>query len=167
MTWIYQLQYKLEDKICRQIQNLHASFGINERKKDRLRLFAKLHIIKLCSLAKRVEIQGFFPLRAAFSEILAVFHNCHIWAWNLAIGKSSRSCTYILFLSRWVEIELIVAEIRADFSKLPYLDMKLGHWQKFQKLHIHSLSSTTWRRNWAYFRSTGSSIQVRAFFTFN
>ena len=25
------------------------------------------------------------------------------------------------------------------FSKLPYLGMKLGHWQKFQKLHIYSL----------------------------
>ncbi len=39
----------------------------------------------------------------------ADFHNCQIWAWNLAIGKSSRSC--------W-DTE--------RFSKLPYLGMKSG-----------------------------------------
>ncbi len=37
----------------------------------------------------------FFALRAAVSEIWAGFENCHIWAWNLAIGQSSRTCTYI------------------------------------------------------------------------
>ena len=33
--------------------------------------------------------------------------NCHIWAGNLAIGQSSRSRTYTLFLLHGVEIELI------------------------------------------------------------
>ena len=41
--------------------------------------------------------------------------------------------------------------------KLPYLGMKLGHWPKFQKLHIYPLS-TPGSRNWAYFRSTGSGF---------
>ncbi len=93
------------------------------------------------------------------------------------------------------------------FSKLPYLGMKLGHWPKFQKLHIHVYPvstpggeiefifalraavceiwadfqncrtwawnlaitqnsksciyhlSSSWGRNWAYFRSTGSGFQ--------
>ncbi len=37
--------------ICKQIQDLHASFGIKETRKHMLRLLAKLHI---CSLAKQV-----------------------------------------------------------------------------------------------------------------
>ncbi len=59
---------------------------------------------------------------AAFSEIGAVFQNWHIWAWNLAIRQSSRSCTYTLSLPQRVEIELIftlwavVSEIWADFQ---------------------------------------------------
>ncbi len=44
------------------------------------------------------------------------------------------------------------------FSKLPYLDMKLGHWPKFQMLHIISLSTSD-VQNWAYFRSTDSSFR--------
>ncbi len=44
------------------------------------------------------------------------------------------------------------------FSHLPKFGMKLGHWPKFQKLHIHSLS-TPGSRNWLYFRPTGSGFQ--------
>ena len=64
----------------------------------------------------------------------------------MASGQSTRSCTYTLFL----EIELIfalraaVSEIARQFSKLPYLGMKLGMWPtwpKFQKLHIHPIST--------------------------
>ncbi len=40
------------------------------------------------------------------------------------------------------------------FLKLPYLGMNLGHWERFQKFHIHSEG---W--NWAYCRSTGSSFR--------
>ena len=47
-----------------------------------------------------------FDLRAEISEIWADFQSCHIWAWNLVIGQSSRSCIYTLFLPQWVEIEL-------------------------------------------------------------
>ena len=68
------------------------------------------------------------------------FQNCHIWAWNLAIGQRSRSCTYSLFLSQ--EAKLIMGRGFRDmgrFSKLPYLGMKPGHWPKFQKLHKYTL----------------------------
>ena len=50
----------------------------------------------------------------------------------LKLGQS-RSCRYTLFLTQGGEIELIfalraaISEIRADFQKLPYLAMKLGH----------------------------------------
>ncbi len=43
---------------------------------------------------------------------------------------------YMFYLK---EIGLIL--LYSWFSKLPYLGMKLGGWQKFQKLHMHSLSS--------------------------
>ncbi len=56
-----------------------------------------------------VEVELIFALSAVVSEIQADFENCHIWAWNLAIGQSFRSCTYILFLPNGVEIELILA----------------------------------------------------------
>ena len=39
-----------------------------------------------------------FSSMGSGSEIRAHFQNCHIWAWNLAIGQSARSCTYTLFL---------------------------------------------------------------------
>ena len=38
-------------------------------------------------LPQGVEIELTFALRAAASEILADFQNCHIWAWNLATVK--------------------------------------------------------------------------------
>ncbi len=61
---------------------------------------------------------AYFTLRAEVSEIQADFQNFHIWAWNLAIGRSS---TYTFFLPQGVEIEIlalwvVVSEIRADFQ---------------------------------------------------
>ncbi len=49
------------------------------------------------------------------------------------------------------------------FSKLPQSAMKYGHWQRFQKLYIHSLSYPMIRprgQNWDYFHSMGSGFQV-------
>ncbi len=61
--------------------------------------------------------------------------------------QSSRSCTYTLFLSHWVIIEVIFTLHTgssfwdtARFSKLPYLGMKLLLWPKFQKFHTYSLN---------------------------
>ena len=53
------------------------------------------------------EIELIFALWAAVFEIRAYIQNSHIWAWNLAIGQSSRTCTFGLFLPQGVEIELI------------------------------------------------------------
>ncbi len=44
-----------------------------------------------------VYIELIFPVQAVVFEIRADFRNCHIWAWNLAIGKIFRSCIYPLF----------------------------------------------------------------------
>ncbi len=52
-----------------------------------------------------IKIQWNLSLRPL--HIRTNFQNCHIWAWNLASGQSSRSCTYALFLPQGVEIELI------------------------------------------------------------
>ena len=69
-----------------------------------------------------VEIELIFALWAAVSEI----QNCHIWAWNLAFGQSSRSCTYTLFLPQGGEIDLIFT-LRAAVSEI---------WADFQNCHI-------------------------------
>ena len=113
----------------------------------------------------------FFTLRAAVSDIygsifkIAIFGHGTFWlkigrylgklAYFCSTGRVfrdtgrylTRSCTYTLFLPQGVEIELIftlraaVSEITSQFSKVPYLGTKLGHWPKFQKLNIYSLSS--------------------------
>ncbi len=83
-----------------------------------------------------VEIELIFALRAAISEIQADFQNCHIWAWNLAIGQSAGSCTYTLSLPRgcvgggqnWAYLSSTESGFRdmGQLSKLPYLGMKLA-----------------------------------------
>ena len=50
---------------------------------------------KVVFLPQVVEIELIFALRAPASKIRDDFQNCHIWAWNLAVGQS---CTYTLFL---------------------------------------------------------------------
>ena len=78
--------------------------------------------------------------------------NLHISSLSAHIGwKLSLYCLY--FHSRGSSFRDI-----GRFSKLPYLGMKLGHWQQIQKLHIYPLS-TPRGRNWAYFRSTGSGFR--------
>ena len=86
---------------------------------------------KVVFLPQMVEIELIFALQAPASKIRDDFQNCHIWAWNLAIGQS---CTYTLFLPQGVAIELIfalravVSDIQANFQKWHlYLGMKLGY----------------------------------------
>ena len=82
-------------------------------------MFQKLHIHSLSTPGRRGGGLNctYFALRATISEIRADFQNCHIWAWNLAIGQSSRSCTYATFYPRGVEIELIFT-LRAVISEI-------------------------------------------------
>ncbi len=81
----------------------------------------------------------------------------------MAIGQSSRSCTCTLFLSRGEGGGRNLAYFRStdssfrdtgQFSKLPYLGMKLGHWS------ARSCTYTFYPRgqNCAYFCSTGSGF---------
>ncbi len=77
-------------------------------------------------LPQWVKLEPIVTLWAAVSEIRADFKNCHIWAWNLAFGRSFRSSTYTHFRppppQGGGEIELIftvrsaVSEIRDDFQ---------------------------------------------------
>ncbi len=116
----------------------------------------KLHIYSLSTPG--VEIEFIFTLRAVVSDIMDVFQNYHIWAWNLAIGRSSRSCTYALSTPRgqnWAYLRSTGSSFHetGQLSKLPYLGIKLDHSPKFQKLHRYSLS-TPWGRDCGYFHST-------------
>ncbi len=64
------IREKLKNRICRQIQDLHASFGIEERRKHK-------GCSRSCTytlfLPYGVEIKLIFALRAAVSETLAEF----------------------------------------------------------------------------------------------
>ena len=122
------------------------------------------HILSFYTMWVEIEIELIFTLSAVVSEIRVDFENCHIWAWNLAFGQSFRSCTYTLFLPQRVEIDFIftlramVSMIRADFQNGHIWPWTWpGHWPKFQKLHIYTLS-TPGGQNWAYFASMDSSF---------
>ncbi len=58
------------------------------------------------------KLSLFFVQRAAASEKLAHFQNCHIWAWNVAISQSSRSCTYTFFLPQGSKLSLFLLQRR-------------------------------------------------------
>ncbi len=161
---------KLENRICRQIPVLHSSFSIKERRKHRGCYPSCTYTV---FLPQRVEIELIFALRPAVSEIQGDFRNWHIEAWNLATGKSSRSCTYqyALFLPQGVKIKLIFtlraafSEIQADFQKCHILHESFDHkWQKFEKLHI-LLFSTPKCQSWAYIRSSSSGFWHRGWYS--
>ncbi len=86
------------------------------------------------------------------------FQNFHIWAWIPEVALIFSF--YPKWGGNWAYIHSTGSGFRGTgpFWKLPYLGMKLSKWPKFQKLHIHSLS-TPRSQNWAYFCSTGSSFQ--------
>ncbi len=106
----------------------------------------------------QIAIFGHETWSFTISKIRPFFKICHILAWHLAICKSSRSYThmYTLFLWKGVETGLIFAvwavvfDPQADCQNCHKICMKLGHCQKFQKLHIYSLSTPV-GQNWAYF----------------
>ena len=51
---------------------------------------------------KGSQLSLFLLYGQRFSRYGDDFQNCHIWAWNLAIGQSDRSCTYTPYASPWV-----------------------------------------------------------------
>ncbi len=105
------------------------------------------------------KLQLILALQAVVSEIQADFQNCHIWAWNLASGQSSRSCTYTLFLPQGVEIGLNFA-LRATVSKIQAV------FQNFKS--YRSCTYTLFLpkgRNWAYFCCTDSSLRDMGWFS--
>ena len=98
-----------------------------------------------------------FTLQAAVSEIRADFQNCHIWAWNLAIGHSARSCAYSLSTPRgrnWAYLHSTISGFRDSgrFSKLAIFGQSCTY------TPMYSLP-TPGGWIWVYFRSTGSSFR--------
>ena len=128
--------------------------------------FQKLHIQYTVSLPRGwVKIELIFALWPAISEIWAHFQNCHIWAWNLAVGQSARSCTYTPSLRQGVKILSLFSLYRQRFRRYKeifkiaiYLGMTLGHCPKCQMLHIYPLF-TPGDGHWAYFRTTGNGFR--------
>ncbi len=84
-----------------------------------------------CHSTSRGRLELIFVLRTAVSEIHADFQNCNIWAWNLASGQSSRSCSYALSTSgvrNWAHFPSTGSGFgdTGRFSKLLYLGMESG-----------------------------------------
>ncbi len=129
------------------------TFGIKERRKHRGREVA--HTLSTPGGWNWAHFGSTMCVGPQF-EILADFLNFHIWACNLEFEERTQSCICTLFLPQGIKIKLIFAlratvfEIRAGFSKLPYLGMKSRIWKKCWKLHMDPLS-TPGGRNWAYF----------------
>ncbi len=95
-------------------------------------------LAKFSEVAHKLSFYLRGPKLSLFSLYRPIFKNCHIWAWNLAIGQTSRSCMYTDFLPQGVKIELIFA-LRAVISEIG-ADFQICHiwaWNNFfQKLHI-------------------------------
>ncbi len=88
------------------------------------------------TLAKVVEVARTVSSKESKMSLifaLPAFQNCHIWVWNLDIGKSSN--IHSLFLPQRSKIELIFTlqargfQDIGPFSKLSYLALKLCPWQ--------------------------------------
>ena len=91
-----------------------------------------------------------FPSGGPFSKLSMA----HIWAWNLAAGKSSRNSTYTLLSTprgwNWAYFLLYRQRLPRHwrfFKIVIFLGMKLGSWQKIHKLHIYSLSTSRGRNS--------------------
>ncbi len=124
---------ELENRICRQIQDLHASFGIKERRNHEV-----AHTLPTPGGWNWAHFCSTICLWAAVSEILADFLNFHIWAWNLEFEERSQSCISTLFLPQRVKIVLIFAlraavfEIRANFQNFNIWAWNLEFEERFQ-----------------------------------
>ena len=107
-----------------------------------------------------------FAPEAAVSKIRIDFQNCHIWAWNLAIGKLLKDA-HILFLPQVVKIEVMfdvrtsIFEKRAD---VPYLVMKSGIGRWVPKLHTYSLSTSELQRSKLIFDLRAAAFEILADF---
>ncbi len=73
-------------------------------------------------------------------------------------ARTQIRCRALIHTIDYALLGLVQWEVRLQIELSRYLDMKLGHRSKCQKLHIYSLSPTR-GRNWAYFRSMGSGFQ--------
>ncbi len=87
-----------------------------------------------------------FALRAAVSEIQANFKIAIFGheTWRFAkIPKVAHILSFYPWGSKLSLFSLYGQRFPRyrPISKLPYLGMKLGHWPKFPKLHIYSLST--------------------------
>ena len=108
-------------------------------------------------LTQGLEVELILALRTAVSEILADFQNFHIWAGipevaHICSLTTPRGWNWAYFCSTDSGFQ-----DTGQFSKLPYLGMKLGKWPKFQKLHMYALS-TPGGQNWAHICSMGSGF---------
>ncbi len=102
--------------------------------------------------------QNFHPFCSTKSRfwVAGQFSEKWISVWY-DIWKRSSSCRYIVFQYFFCSMGTSFQDT-GRFSKLPYLGMKISHWQTSQKLHNYFLS-TRGVRNWASFHSMSSGFR--------
>ena len=117
-----ELDYKLTMKIYK---NKIINLTIDQTSKSCTYMYTLF-------LPHGIEIELIFALWAMISEIRTDFQNCHIWAWNLAISQSFRSCTYTPSNPRgrnWAYFHFTGSGFRdtGPIFKIAIFYMKLGH----------------------------------------
>ena len=98
----------------------------------------------------KFQISLHFSLQTPVFELQAILRQGHQmtpkWPWTRRVQRHQYKIWVHLHTGRFKKIAI------------SYPGMIFSHWQKFQKLYIHSLSTTPPPRNWAYFCSTGSGF---------
>ncbi len=170
--------YKLDSRICRQIQDLHTTFGIKDIKEEHRSLQTLLSFYH-----KGVEIEFIFALWAAVSKIQSDFF-AHSFKsrgsklslfWSTCrfsklpssckkpgIWKFSRNYICALFLSQNVETGPISFYGQRFPRHRPIFQIAIfGHeiWSLAKAHILPSPPGGGGGRSWAYFPSTGSGLR--------
>ncbi len=90
----------------------------------------------------------------------------HLTHWQPLVNHTNRRKCYLSWVETtacqppWITLlsAYIVLQNKRPMGLETLLKNQLGHGPLFQKLHLHSLSTTKGRRKWAYFRSMGSGF---------
>ena len=122
-------------------------------------------------LPKGLRLSLFSLYGQPFPRYRPIFKTALFWAWNVAIERSSRSCTYNLFLPNGSKFSLFSLYGQRFPRYWPVFKIALfGHetWPLTKVPEVaHTFSFYPMGRNWAYFCSMSSGFRYIGSFWFN
>ncbi len=152
----YILLRILEHRIYRQIQDMHARY---KREQEAHRLFPKLRMFPLSISGGRNWTyfwdSGLFSILPYLGRKYDHLKVLYIHVVSFYPGGGGNYAYFHFTGSSFREM--------VRFSEYPYFVMKIGHWQKFQKLQIYSLFTTEGRNS--CFNSTCRSFRDTDWFS--